>query len=156
MFRKNDPIASALTALERGEYAAAESAIAELLALASSPGQRAFLLNKRGVARIGLDRRELARADFAAALDSVRGYAPALTNLGNLLLEDGDVQGAIAHYERAIASEREYAIAHLNLGVAYKRLGRIADSVRALREAQRLEQRSRANASIFWRRARPR
>lgn len=156
MFRKNDPIACALTALERGEFDAAESALGELLDGPCSPAQRALLLNKRGVARVGLDRRELARADFAAALESVGGYAPALTNLGNLRLEDGDVQGAIGHYERAISSDREYALAHLNLGVAYKRLGRIADSVRSLREAQRLEQRSRANPLTFWKRARPR
>jgi tetratricopeptide (TPR) repeat protein len=155
MFRKDDPIASALAALERGEFARAESALGGLLERPGSPVERAFLLNKRGVARIGLDRREFARADFAAALESVGGYAPALTNLGNLLLEDGDVRGAIAHYDRAIASDREYALAHLNLGVAYKRLGRIADSVRELREAQRLEQRSRASFS-FWRRARRR
>lgn len=156
MFRKNDPIASALAALERGEFAVAESALGELLERSGSPVERAFMLNKRGVARIGLDRRELAQADFAAALESVGGYAPALTNLGNLLLEDGDAKGAIAHYERAIANDREYALAHLNLGVAYKRLGRIADSVRELREAQRLEQRSRSSPSTFWRRARPR
>ncbi len=155
MFRKDDPIACALAALGRGEFAGAETALGELLERPHPPVERAFLLNKRGVARIGLDRRELARADFAAALESVSGYAPALTNLGNLLLEDGDTQGAIAQYERAISSDREYALAHLNLGVAYKRLGRIAESVRALREAQRLEQRSRASASTFWRRARP-
>ncbi len=136
-------------------FPARESALDELLERPGSPAERAFLLNKRGVARIGLDQRELARADFAAALESVGGYAPALTNLGNLLLEDGDVQGAIAHYDRAISSDREYALAHLNLGVAYKRLGRVADSVRELRQAQRLEQRSRANL-YFWRRARPR
>jgi tetratricopeptide (TPR) repeat protein len=145
MFRSRDPIASALAALDRGEFAGAESTLGELLERPASPLQRAFLLNKRGVARIGLDRRELAGADFAAALESVSCYPPALTNLGNLLLEDGDVRGAIAHYERAISSDRDYALAHLNLGVAYKRLGRIADSVRALREAQRLEQRSRTS-----------
>ncbi len=156
MFRKGDPIACALAALERGDFPAAETALGELLERPSSRRERAFLLNKRGVARIGLDRRELARADFAAALESVDGYAPSLTNLGNMLLEDGDALAAVAHYERAIASDAEYALAHLNLGVAYKRLGRIADSVRALRQAQRLEQRSRASASTFWRRVRPR
>jgi tetratricopeptide (TPR) repeat protein len=92
---------------------------------------------------MGLEHREAARGDFAAALESVETYPPALTNLGNLYLESGDVDAAIAHYQRAIASDRDYAIAYLNLGVAYKRLGRVDEGVRALREAQRLEQRRR-------------
>ncbi|MBV8344158.1 MAG: tetratricopeptide repeat protein [Candidatus Eremiobacteraeota bacterium] len=153
MFRKKDPIACALTSLDRRDFAGAERAFCELLDRPGTAVQRAFLLNKRGVARIGLERRELARADFADALEALPGYAPALTNLGNLLLEDGDLPGAIARYERAIANDREYHVAHLNLAVAYKRQGRIADSVRALRDAQRLE---RASLSTFWRRARPR
>jgi tetratricopeptide (TPR) repeat protein len=156
MFRKTDPIACAVATLGRGEFASAERAFGELLEGSGSPAERAFLLNKRGVARIGLERRDLARADFTSALDALPGYAPALTNLGNLLLEDGDDAGAVVQYERAIASDREYAVAHLNLGVAYKRQGRIADSVRELREAQRLEQRSRPSFSTFWRPARRR
>ncbi len=127
-----------------------------LLDRTADVAERAFLLNKRGVVRIGLERRELAERDFADALEAVAGYAPALTNLGNLLLEDGDADAAIALYRRAIASDGEYAIAHLNLGVALKRVGRFGEAVRALREAQRCEERSRANASTFWRRARPR
>lgn len=156
MFRNRDPIACALAALGRGDFAGAESALGELLERPCQRERRAFLLNKRGVARIGLARRALARADFTAALDALAAYAPALANLGNMLLEEGDLEGAVAHYERAIASDGEYALAHLNLGVAYKRLGRIADSVRELREAQRLEQRTRPSFLTFWRRARPR
>jgi tetratricopeptide (TPR) repeat protein len=154
MFRSRDPIACALASLDRGDFAGAERGLSALLEQPSSPAERAFLLNKRGVARIGLDLRELARTDFGDALESLPGYAPALTNLGNLFLEDGDVRGAIAQYERAIANDRDYPVAYLNLAVAYKRQGRIADSVRALRDAQRLER--RATLSTFWRRARPR
>ncbi len=116
--------------------------------------ERAFLLNKRGVACIGLKLPELARADFAAALAARAGYPPALTNLGNLLLEEGQVDAAIGKYESAIAGDPDYATAYLNLGVAYKRAGRFAEAVRALRHAQRLEQRS--SAGRFWRPARRR
>ena len=70
------------------------------------------------------------------------------------LLEEGQVDAAIASYERAIAGDREYANAYLNLGVAYKRAGRLAEAVRALRDAQRLEQ--RAIAANSWRQARRR
>ncbi|HLX25567.1 MAG TPA: tetratricopeptide repeat protein [Candidatus Cybelea sp.] len=155
MFRDKDPFACALRALKRGEYARAETEFTSLLAAQQPPrSDRAFLLNKRGVARIGLQRREDARADFEAALELNPSFAPAIANLGNLLLEAGDLDGAIAAYERAIASDADYAVAYVNLGVAYKRRGRVADGVRALRQAQRLELRAIAKAS--WPRARRR
>ena len=144
MFRKDDRFAFALKALRRRDYAGAEAAFSELLEAESlGAAERAFLLNKRGVARIGTQRRELAAQDFEAALEAQPAFAPALTNLGNLLFDAGDVEGAIARYERAIALDAEYAVAHLNLGAAYKRAGRIADAVRALRQAERLERRTR-------------
>lgn len=134
---------AALAALKRGDFATAEC---ELTALIDAPhdaaatrAERAFLFNKRGVARVGLGRPQDARADFAAALECVRAYAPALTNLGNLAIEEGRVAEAIARYEAAIAADAEYAVAHFNLGIAYKRAGRVDDGVRALRQAQRLE-----------------
>jgi tetratricopeptide (TPR) repeat protein len=156
VFRDRDEFACALEALDRGDFARAQSQLDLLLERQSSTGtDRAFLLNKRGVARMGLDLRELARSDFEAALDAQSHYAPALTNLGNLLLESGRLQEAIDHYERAISSDGEYAIAFLNLGVAYKRAGRIAEGVRALRQAQRLEQRLRTSGRRYYRPSRP-
>jgi tetratricopeptide (TPR) repeat protein len=142
-----------MAALGRRDFAQAEREITGLLAQPALPtSERAFLLNKRGVARIGQGAPRAAREDFNAALELAPAHAPALTNLGNLLLEQGDVDGAIARYRAAIAADHEYAIAYLNLGVAYKRSGRIAESVRALREAQRLEQKARRDASaLSWR-----
>jgi tetratricopeptide (TPR) repeat protein len=142
-----------MAALGRRDFAQAEREIAALLAQSDLPApERAFLLNKRGVARIGMGAPQAACEDFNAALELLPSHAPALTNLGNLLLEEGDVDGAIARYRAAIAADREYAIAYLNLGVAYKKSGRIAEAVRALREAQRLEQKARKDASaLSWR-----
>jgi lipoprotein NlpI len=142
-----------MAALGRRDFAQAEREITALLAQPALPAsERAFLLNKRGVARIGKGALQAAREDFDAALELAPAHAPALTNLGNLLLEQGDVDGAIARYHAAIAADREYAIAYLNLGVAYKKSGRIAEGVRALREAQRLEQKARKGASASsWR-----
>jgi tetratricopeptide (TPR) repeat protein len=157
VFRDRDEFACALEALDRRDFARAHSELDVLLECRSSGGlERAFLLNKRGVAHMGLDQRELARADFEAALDAKSHYAPALTNLGNLLLESGRLQEAIDHYERAISSDGEYAIAFLNLGVAFKQAGRIAEGVRALRQAQRLEQRLRPSGRRYYRPSRPR
>jgi tetratricopeptide (TPR) repeat protein len=157
MFREDPRFACALAALDRRDFSTAAAALGALLESADAPHERAFLLNKRGVARIGLEQRELARSDFSAALAASDGFAPALTNLGNLALESDDLEAAIALYERALANDAEYAIAYLNLGVAYKRAGRLDKAVRALRQAQRLEQRARAsNAWTSWRPARPR
>ena len=155
MIRDEDHFACALRALKRGEYARAEMELTTLLGAQQLPqNDRAFLLNKRGVARIGLQRREDARTDFEAALELNPSFAPAIVNLGNLRLEAGDLDGAIAAYERAIACDAGYAVAYLNLGVAYKRRGRVAEGVRALRQAQRLE--GRAIAAASWRLARRR
>ena len=155
MIRDEGPFACALRALRRGEFASAETEFSALLAERQLPdNDRAFLLNKRGVARIGLQQRELARTDFEAAVEIAPTFAPAIANLGNLSLEAGDLAGAIAAYERAIACDADYAVAYLNLGVAYKRSGRVADGVRALRQAHRLERRAIAEAS--WRRVRRR
>jgi lipoprotein NlpI len=155
VFRDEGQFACGLRALRRRDFSSAQTAFSEFLGREDlSAHERAFLLNKRGVARIGLELRDLARADFTAALEAWPAYPPALTNLGNLLLEDGDVEAAIARYERAIAGDAEYAIAFLNVSVAYKRAGRLAEAVRALRQAQRLE--GRTTAEGFWRRARRR
>jgi lipoprotein NlpI len=146
VFRNRGEFACALAALGRRDFAGAQAELTSLLERARDGIERAFLLNKRGVARVGLDLRDLARDDFSAALEANARHAPALTNLGNLLLEAGRVEEAISHYERAVESDPDYAVAYLNLGVAYKRAGRVAEGVRALRNAQRLEDRQRATA----------
>lgn len=120
-----------------------EEALARLDAILADPqtprDERAAAANKRGVAFVELQRPGDARAAFEQALEIVPKFAPALVNLGNLLLEAGQIDEAISYYESAVSSDEEYALAHHNLGVAYKRLGRTADSVRELRRAHRLE-----------------
>ncbi len=125
--------------MESGAFGEAEARLDALLADARMPGDRAFYQNKRGIARIGLGRRDQALDDFHGALASVEGYPPALTNVGNLLFEDGAIDDAIAHYEAAILRDDGYAVAHRNLGIALKRSGRIDEGVRSLRRAGRLE-----------------
>lgn len=133
------PKGRALAALLRANYEQAEDDFVVALQAEQKPDERAFLLNKRGIARVGMDRKDDAASDFRAALECCPGYAPAITNLGNLLLESGDLAGAIAQYEAAVRADDFYSVAHLNLGVAYKRAGRIAEGVRELRRANKLE-----------------
>lgn len=127
--------------LDRGRHG---EAVASLDALIAASGERnAFLLNKRGVAKARLGMAEDARGDFERALSVQPSFPAALVNLGNLALEEDRVDEAVAHYERAIAIDAEYSGAHFNASIAYKRLGRYEDAVRALRTAQKLEGRIR-------------
>ncbi len=137
--RDVSPRGLALTALATGDWADAEFRFTELAAAATAPADRAFATNKRGIARLHAGRREAAIEDFHEAITEVANYPPALTNLGNLLLEDGALDEAIEHYEAAIRADEAYSVAHQNLGIALKRAGRISEGVRELRRAARLE-----------------
>lgn len=95
--------------------------------------------HKRGVVLVRLGRRDEAREAFIDALELNREYAPSLTNLGNLELEQNHVEQAILYYKQAIAAQPEYPGAHHNLGVAYRRLGRLGDAVSEARQAARHE-----------------
>jgi tetratricopeptide (TPR) repeat protein len=138
--RERTPRELALAAVAAGEYDDACARFGELLADSSlTPADRAFYLNKRGVALAALERALEAREDFEAALEAVPRFAPSMTNLGNLLMDAGDAEGAIARYRAAIAADDDYPVAHFNLGVALKRAGNVAEGVREMRKAQRLE-----------------
>ncbi len=133
------PLAAGVAALERRRIDEALVHFARALEIAATDAERAAAHNKRGLA-------ELARADRGAAIDAFASalaheprFVPAIVNVGNLLLEDGAIDEAIAHYEAALRIDDESAVAHLNLGIAYKRLGRRGDAVREFRRASRLE-----------------
>lgn len=134
------PFELALRDLAQHRY---DEALARLDALRGdatlSRDERLAVENKRGVAFINMQRTAEAREAFECALSIEPRYAPALVNIGNLHLEAGEADQAIRYYERAVLSDDDYALAHHNLGVAYKRLGRTGDAVRELRKATRLE-----------------
>ena len=96
-------------------------------------------VHKRGVILVRMGRRDDAREAFLDALKLNRGYAPSLTNLGNMELEQGRVQEAVVYYKQAIAAQPDYPGAHHNLGVAYRRLGRLGEAVGEARLAARHE-----------------
>ena len=137
--RARDPFSQAVRRLEAGDASGALADFTALLAAAANDDERAQIVNKRGVANVRLRRRDEALRDFTAALELSPRYAPALANVGNLLLEDGAVDDAIVHYEAAIRADDRYPVAHLNLAVAYRRAGRRGEAVRELRLAHRLE-----------------
>ena len=134
-------LARGLRAIEAGRFEEAEAPLRAALDEASAGPARALVYNKLGVAYVAARRREEALGAFAEALDCDPACAPALTNIGTLLLEDGHVDDAIDHYDAAIVADDGYALAYRNLGIALRRAGRRDASVSALRKADRLEAR---------------
>ncbi|MEO6991596.1 MAG: tetratricopeptide repeat protein [Candidatus Baltobacteraceae bacterium] len=139
--RTGTPFERGVAALEARQPQAALALFIDVLASETEPVARAAAFNKCAVALVTLERREEAYAALCDALREDARCAPALVNLGNLRLEDGDVAGAIERYQMAIRADENYSGAHLNLAIALKRAGRRAESVRHLRIARRLETR---------------
>jgi tetratricopeptide (TPR) repeat protein len=83
---------------------------------------------------------DLAKSEehFKRALEADPKHHRALTNLGNIELERGEVTQAIARYREAIKLSPEYATAHNNLAAALRRSGKLSESVAALKRSQRL------------------
>ena len=130
-------------ALRAGRLDEAWSAFEAALGGAADMRERALVRNKRALVLLGRGDRGGAANELALALEADAACVPAIVNLGNVELEAGETADAIARFEAAIALDPEYPEAHHNLGVAYRRLGRRGDAVRALRHATVLELRRR-------------
>ena len=122
--------------LERGE---AEEALA-LLEGVHLPLLRAEAETQRGTAQVFLGDAEAAERAFKDALSHDPRHYRALTNLGNVALEQGRTDDAITHYREALALNENFSNAHHNLGVAYRRKGQVNKSVASIRRAQRVSQ----------------
>ncbi len=73
----------------------------------------------------------------AAYLETLRlepRHADGHLNLGRLLHEEGDVEGAVRHYRRAAVLQPDDATAVFNLGVGLQDLGRLRRAVEAYRK----------------------
>jgi tetratricopeptide (TPR) repeat protein len=136
-----EPFARGAFALERGQLSLAQAAFDEALATAGSPAQIAVVRNKRAIVAIKRGDRTAAIEELILALEADPRGVAAITTVGNLLLEDEQLEDAIGHYEYALLVDPDYAPAYHNLGVAFHRTGRKREAVRMLRKATRLEAR---------------
>jgi tetratricopeptide (TPR) repeat protein len=141
------PFERGTQALRVGALDEAERAFGEALAAAAGDRERALAHNKRALVALARGDRPAAEAALDEALSTYAACVPAMVNAGNLLLEDGDVDGAIARFEAAILLDPDYPEAHHNLGVAFRRAGRRSDAVRELRRATGLERRRKNDRS---------
>jgi tetratricopeptide (TPR) repeat protein len=147
MATSSSPFDRGLAAMEHDRL---DEAIALFTAAADSGDRPALALSKRGVCRVRAGDRAGAARDFASALDRDPKCVPALVNLGNLALEANMLEEALSRYNAAIQLDERSAAAHHNLGVVYRRMGRLMESVRELRRAAMLENQPKKILERWW------
>ena len=92
----------------------------------------------RGWLRMAEGRLADARADMRRAVDEFPSSELNFWSLGLWFYFAGQYEAAIEQYRRAIAVEPRSYWAHLSLGWAYERQGRVADAIEELEQTRRL------------------
>lgn len=100
-----------------------------------------------GLLRVRAGNREAAKVAFEKALEHDKGHFRAKTNLANLWQEEGQLEAAIGAYQEVLNLNPDYAMAHHNLGAAYRKKGDVAKSVYHVKRAQRLQMRPPSRSS---------
>lgn len=85
------------------------------------------------------ERREEARNHLEQAVAIHPDHAEALNELGNLALQDGDPEGALALYLRAVTSGAWLFEAQINMAILLDHRGRLAEALPYYRAAAKLE-----------------
>lgn len=112
----------------------------ELLTGIKQPLLQAEVETLRGTAMIYYNKTVEAKESFDRAISLDPKHYRAITNLGNLALESGNLDEAISKYEHALKLNENFANAHHNLAVAYRKKGMVSKSVSELKKAQRVSQ----------------
>jgi tetratricopeptide (TPR) repeat protein len=92
----------------------------------------------RGVAYADIGKRELARADFQAAVEQSTDFAAGYYNLALIQMEDGDVDAAIDLFGRAVKANPPFIQARTQLGRLFlqrARYGEATDQFQAILDA---------------------
>ena len=71
-----------------------------------------------------------ARRAFEACLAREADHVEANFNLANVLEEEGEDHGALAHYRRALTADPFYPDLHINLALLYEKLDRMRAACR--------------------------
>jgi tetratricopeptide (TPR) repeat protein len=97
--------------------------------------------NQLGVLEAIIERWDVARGHFQAALSSDPKHHRALTNLGNLELETGHLEAAETRYREVIRINPEYSVVYNNLAAVLRKLGKRGESIEMIKKSQRLAMR---------------
>jgi arylsulfatase A-like enzyme/Flp pilus assembly protein TadD len=132
----DDRVQLALLYCETSQPAAAVDLLTPLAATKNPD-----VLNAYGVALSDQGRTPQARQQFETVLSLDPNNAPALQNLGILLLRQDDVSGAISYLNRALALNPKLPLALNTLGVAYARTNDLSRAVDAWNRAIQIDPR---------------
>ncbi|WP_017717026.1 glycosyltransferase [Kamptonema formosum] len=95
-----------------------------------------------GIAHTRLSKLSKAKSHYKAAIEQPilpQLKLGAYNNLGSLLLETGDLTGAISAFGTAVRAEPNFALGHFNLGIALKQKGRLKEAIDSYRQAIALD-----------------
>lgn len=114
---------------------------AALNALADDPIFGAEARSQLGMVWLGEKNFVEAKSSFALAFQQDPLHFRARGNYGNVLLEENDLQNAISIYLSILEADPQNSSVNYNLGIAYRRAGNYANSVKYLRIGERLNYR---------------
>lgn len=95
-----------------------------------------------GIAHTRLSKVSQAKSHYKAAIEQAilpQLKLGAYNNFGNLLLETGDLTGAIAAFQTVLQIDPNLALGHFNLGIALKQKGRLKEAIDCYRQAIELD-----------------
>ena len=107
----------------------------------SEPADPPDVLIERATRHHGAGRLAEAEALYRNALEREPQNAAAMHGIGVLALQRGDAAGGAAHIVRAVALRPDIAEFHGNLGLCYRRLGRVPEAVESQRRSIELDPR---------------
>jgi tetratricopeptide (TPR) repeat protein len=108
-------------------------------AVSQRPGDVALLITLGQTYMINQKMADQGRWWFQAAVAAAPTNATAHNNLGSALLDNGQVEEAIACYHKAIALDPKHAPAHYNLGMALAGKGQVDEAIPFYQKAIELD-----------------
>ena len=96
------------------------------------------------VAKTGIEEDKARQADSAKPAPPPNIMPDTHIAAGKMLEKQGDLNGAIGQYERAIAADPRSGIAYNRLGIVYQKLGRFEDAENIFRQGAAADQTSPA------------
>jgi len=143
------PEAFSMRAQLRQEKASADEWLADLTrAVELGPDCFIYPLN-RGLFHAGRGDWDLAYSDFATAHELAPDDLEPLANLAGARINRGCFDTALEACQQVLARQPSHPLALYNRGVVFAHLGRREESLRDLREAERLDQRWVAKVDVI-------